>query len=324
MRIVVYGVGAIGGTIAAALVRSDQDVIGIARGAQLAAIRDRGLMLRVPGRAEVAHFPCAAHPLEIDFRPDDVILLTMKSQDTVEALEDLRAAGVRSQAIFCAQNGVANEPFALRRFPNVHGVTVMMPATFTIPGEVAAFSTPKHGIFDIGRYPSGHDGDDEALAECLERAEIAAFVTDDVMVGKYGKLMINLRNIVDAALGRKPEHDHYADRIRAEARDVLAAAGIPWRSVGEGDARREALIRQESIEGVTRIGGSSIQSLARGAGSIETDYLNGEIVLLGRLHGVPTPVNAGFLELGARLVRERLAPGALSVDEVEKTLRQYQ
>ena len=43
------------------------------------------------------------------------------------------------------------------------------------------------------------------------------------------------------------------------------------------------------VNGEFRGGGSSWQSLARGTRSIETDYLNGEIVMLGALHGVPTP-----------------------------------
>ena len=100
----------------------------------------------------------------------------MKTQDTPAALERLRAAGVAEQPVFCVQNGVANERMALRRFPNVHGVTVMMPAAFATPGEVAAFSTPRHGIFDIGRFPAGSDADDAALAAALEAANIAAFV----------------------------------------------------------------------------------------------------------------------------------------------------
>ena len=55
------------------------------------------------------------------------------------------------------------------------------------------------------------------------------------------------------------------------------------------------------IEGVRREGGSSWQSLARGPGSIEADYLNGEIVLLGRLHGVPTPANELFQRLAGQV-----------------------
>jgi 2-dehydropantoate 2-reductase len=92
-------------------------------------------------------FPASLTRRRSAFRQDDAILLTMKTQDTVAALERLRAAGAAGQPIFCVQNGVANERFALRRFPEVHGVTVMMPADLSAPGEVSVFSTPRHGIF---------------------------------------------------------------------------------------------------------------------------------------------------------------------------------
>ena len=151
MRIIVYGAGAIGGTVAAALALAGHPVVGIARGPRLGAIRAGGLLLRTPDKSALARFSCVADPAEVDIRPDDAILLAVKTQDTAAALERLRAAGVTKQPIFCMQNGVANERMALRRFPNVHGVTVMMPASYTVPGEVDAFSTPRHGIFEVGR-----------------------------------------------------------------------------------------------------------------------------------------------------------------------------
>jgi 2-dehydropantoate 2-reductase len=49
---------------------------------------------------------------------------------------------------------------------------------------------------------------------------------------------------------------------------------------------------------------------------VETDYLNGEIVLVGRLHGVLTPVNAALCRLAAEQARGGAAPGELSVDDV--------
>jgi 2-dehydropantoate 2-reductase len=320
MRIIVYGVGAIGGTVAAALALSGQDVIGIARGPQLEAIRSSGLLLRTPEKAIRAQFPCVSDPTEIAFRSDDAILLTMKTQDTIRALERLRAAGVAEQPIFCVQNGVANERFALRRFPNVHGVTVMMPSNFATPGEVSAFSMPRHGIFDVGRYPNGSDSSDDGLARALDAANIGAFVMPDVMQSKYGKLLLNLNNILEAALGLDADLKRFASLVRAEAEAVYAAAGIAWQDVGNSDPRREQMMRPAPIEGVSRSGGSSTQSLARGAGSIETDYLNGEIVLLGRLHGIPVPANTFFLDLSARMIREKLKPGAISIAEVEAGL----
>jgi 2-dehydropantoate 2-reductase len=108
--------------------------------------------------------------------------------------------------------------------------------------------------------------------------------------------------------------------VRSEAEAVYAAAGIAWRDVGAADPRRHALLRIADVPGVSRAGGSSTQSLARGTGSIETDYLNGEIVLLARLHGVPAPANAYLTALGARLVREGLPPGAVSAAEIETGL----
>ncbi len=80
-------------------------------------------------------------------------------------------------------------------------------------------------------------------------------------------------------------------------------------------ARWERLGVQE-IGGRPRAGCSTWQSLARGTGAIETDYLNGEVALLGRLHGVPTPVNAALCELAAREADRGARPGELSVDEV--------
>jgi 2-dehydropantoate 2-reductase len=321
MRIIVYGVGAIGGTVVAALALSGQQVIGIARGAQLAAISEGGLLLRTPEKAARVRFPCVADPTEIEFRSDDVILLTMKTQDTLGALERLRAAGVVNQPIFCVQNGVANERLALRLFPEVHGVTVMVPASISAPGEVSAFSVPRHGIFDIGRYPGGSNSHDDRLAQALELTNIATFVTPDVMQSKYGKLLLNLGNIVDAAFGFEADVKRFNALLRAEAEAVYQAAGILWRDIGAADPRRDQLMRYQPIEGVKRSGSSTAQSLARGAGSLETDYLNGEIVLLGRLHGVPVPANAYFVELSVRMLRDKLKPGAVSVAQAEAELR---
>jgi 2-dehydropantoate 2-reductase len=69
-----------------------------------------------------------------------------------------------------------------------------------------------------------------------------------------------------------------------------------------------------------RGGSSTWQSVARASGRIETDYLNGEIVLLGRLHGVATPVNEALQALAARLARERGRPGSVPLAEIEAAI----
>jgi len=315
MRIIVFGVGAVGGAMAAGLALAGHDVVGIARGAQLDAIREKGLALRSHRGVEVVRFDCVASPDQIDWRPDDAVLLTMKGQDTEAALRQLQAAGVREQPIFCAQNGVANERAALRLFPNVHGITVMLPVDFLVPGEVVAWCGPKLGMFDIGRYPSGVDAADRALAEALTSEHFSGFVSETVMESKYGKLLMNLKNIVGASMGEGPVTSPVGKALRAEGESVLAAAGIPWVDVGAGDPRRKDLMRMMPLEGVERAGSSTAQSFMRNVGSVETDYLNGEIALLGRLYGVPVPANSWVCDLAQQMLREGLEPG--SVDPVE-------
>jgi len=317
MRYVVYGTGAVGGAVAAALSRAGRDVVAIARGAQLDALRNGGLRLRTPTFDEVISFPVVASPEEAGIGPEDAILLAMKGQDTQSALETLRAVGVVDQPIFCLQNGVANERKALRLFANVHGVTVMMPATYTRPGEVIVSSEPKLGVFDIGRATGGHDAHDAALAEALPAGGIATHLRDDVMASKYGKLVLNLGNITEAALGESPAEAALRARARGEAEQVFEAAGITWERISLGDERRLPFMHYADVPGAPRAGSSTAQSLERGTGSVETDWLNGEIVLLGRLHGVATPVNAVFARLAARLAREGAQPGSVTADEVE-------
>jgi 2-dehydropantoate 2-reductase len=321
MRIVVYGVGAIGGTVAASLALAGIEVAGIARGAMLEAIRTSGLRLRTPLIDERVELEVYASPAEIAWRDDDVVLLTMKSQDTAAALTALRDAGVEQQAIVCGQNGIENERMALRLFPNVYGMTVMCPGTYTTPGEVLCHAMPKRGMLDIGRYPLGADETARALAAALEAAEFKAFVLDEVMQSKHGKLLENQVNIVRAAFGPDADSKPFDALLKAEGEAVYRAAGIEWMPIGGADPRRHGVMEMGDIPGAGRGGDSSSQSLLRGTGSIETDYLNGEIALLGRLHGVSTPVNAWFTALGARMVREGLKPGSVTPAEVESGLR---
>jgi 2-dehydropantoate 2-reductase len=69
----------------------------------------------------------------------------------------------------------------------------------------------------------------------------------------------------------------------------------------------------QPVDGQMRGGGSSWQSLARGTRSIEADYLNGEIVMLGRRHGVPTPVNALMQHVANEQARLGAPPQSVAV-----------
>ena len=318
MRFVVYGAGAIGGVIGARLHRHGHEVVLIARGEHLDAIRAGGLRVESPHATEVVAVPAVAHPAEIAWRAGDGVLLATKTQHTGAALAALAPHAPPACTIACAQNGVENERLALRRFARVYGIAVMCPAAHLAPGVVQAYADPVPGILDVGRWPEGVDETARSIAAAFERSGFASQPRTDIARWKYRKLLTNLGNAAQALCASGGAE--LVKRAQAEGEACLRAAGIEFASAAEDRARRGDLVRPQPIGGRHRSGGSSWQSLARASGSIETDYLNGEIVLLGRLHGIPTPVNALLQRLANEAAHARHGPGGFGEDALLRLL----
>jgi 2-dehydropantoate 2-reductase len=317
MRFVVLGAGAIGGVVGGRLAQHGQDVVLIARGAHYEAIRDNGLHIESPDEAATLRVPVVDGPSSISWRTDDVLLLATKTQDTEPALDSLAPVAPRTLPILCAQNSVANERIAAQRFDNVYGVFVWCPADYLTPGNVRVWCAPKSGILHVGCYPSGSNALTESVTAAFRDATFYAQAKPDIMRWKYRKLLSNLGNAVDALCGTAARGSGIAQRARREGVACLEAAGIPFIADDEEDAARlEREVHPRLIAGYERRGGSSWQSLERRLGTIETDYLNGEIVRLGQEHGVPTPVNALLQYLSQRVALERRPPGSVNPDKI--------
>lgn len=321
MRFIIYGAGGVGGTIGAELFRAGEEVILIARGDHLNAIRDNGLRYETPHYQETLQIPAVGHPDDIAFAGDEVVILTMKAQHSLGALEDLRAAAGDEVPVICCQNGVVNEAMALRRFRRVYGMAVYLPGENLEPGVVRCHSVRKIGILDAGVYPHGTDDFIAAVGARLERANMVSTPSAEVMAWKYSKLVINTGNAITAACRKGTDTKPLRDRLHAEAFACYDAAGISYKTLEDMRERRKGLMELGEIDGVARAGGSTWQSMANGKRDIESDYLNGEIVMLGRLHGVPTPANTAMQKLMTQMVREGTAPGGLTLEELEALIR---
>ena len=84
--------------------------------------------------------------------------------------------------------------------------------------------------------------------------------------------------------------------------------------------QRMAEVKILDIPGHPRTGGSTWQSLMRGLPTTEADFLNGEIVLLGKLHGVPTPYNRVLQRVANEMARTGKRPGSMSLEELQRML----
>jgi len=312
-RYVVIGAGAIGAPVAARLHASGSEVVLVARGAHAAAIRSDGLRLVRPGGEQRVRVPVVESSAELQLTVEDVLVVATKTQDTEAVLQEWawRPVGDGTAAerlpLLCLQNGLENERAALRRFARVSGAAVWMPSSYLRPGEVVAPGEPMIGILRLGRYPGGVDPDAEAWAVDLRRAGFSVGLVDDLPRWKAGKLLSNLRNAVDALWDGHEGTRDLCRELRAEALRVLAAAGIDPADLGADPEIRGYRLAPALLD---RYGGNSTrQSLGRATGGTEADFLNGEIVLLGRLHGVPAPLNAAVQAAVAAAARDALPPG---------------
>ena len=318
MRYIIYGAGGIGSAMGGHLWRTDHQSILIGRPGHVNAINRSGLTLNTPQDTYHLKIAAVTSPDEIEWSPDDVVVLCMKSQDTEEALRALIASGPDPTRlpVFCAQNSITNEPAAARYFDRVYAVMVGFTGIYLEDGTVYNPVEGNAGYIEIGTYPSGIDELAKQVASDLRSASFAVTDNPAVMSAKGAKMIGNLGNGLGAICDGKGHINRYMERAREEARRCLSAAGIPFEEGSELSARSKAVRGANGLPDNVRNLGSSWQSLVRKQGSIETDFLNGEIVRLGKSLGIETPFNRAVQILASEMTRGREAPGKYTADEV--------
>jgi 2-dehydropantoate 2-reductase len=316
MRFIILGAGSVGCAVGGGLRMAGHDVTVVARGDNLAALRSAGLRLGTPDGTYVASVDTAASSAEAGISSGDVVILATKSQDTGLALEALRSAINGSVAVVCLQNGVENERLALRLFESVYGAYVYIFASRIAPGEVHVYTSPAHGIIDVGMYPAGSDDACDAVSSAFRQGGFDSCVQPEIMRWKYSKLLANLSNAWTAISDDLRMGERVLALARHEAMECFRAGHISHVPIEVSNARRDTSMPLREVAGQPFPGGSTWQSLARGASRIEVDYLNGEVVLLGRLHGVSTPVNQLLQELAWSAARQGRGPRSMRPAEL--------
>jgi 2-dehydropantoate 2-reductase len=196
MRLIIYGAGGIGCVMGGHLALTGQDVVLIGRPGHVNAINENGLKFITPSGTHMLRIPAVTGPEQIKLGPEDAVCLTMKGQNTEEAMKDLKAV-VDDVPVFCFQNGVRNEEIVSHHFPRVYGAMVRVGSVYLEDGEVIARRDPP-GWFIIGKYPKGNDETAEKVAEHLRTASFYVRTSEDVTPYKWGKLMGNLGNAIGA------------------------------------------------------------------------------------------------------------------------------
>ena len=320
MRVIIYGAGAVGSVIGGRLHQGGADVVVVARPAHTAAIVDRGLAVRTAQGTEVVDLAAVTSIDQLRPSGDDVVVITAKTQDT-PAIHAALYEWNADVPVVCATNGVEHERQALRRFAGVYAMVVQLPAQFERPGEVTVLC-----------------GSDERHPRCRpvslrhRRHRHRARRIDRCIAGiaLRGRRRCDDEEVRQAAdqpgqrSRRGVRHGGSGARVVAcaidEGQRAFAAAGIRWEQASEEIERykaRAATMRFDIPAGDTFLGGSTWQSLMKGATTLETDFFNGEILMLGRLHDVPTPANEFLQQFASRMLRDGLRPGSVTTDQLD-------
>jgi 2-dehydropantoate 2-reductase len=309
MRVAVIGAGAIGSLIGGLLSQAGEEVTIIGRRPHVDAVNRNGL--RIDGAVGTKQVRVRAAE-RLEFVPD-LALLTMKTQGVAAAAREIRPYVV-GVPVVTMQNGVRSDELAAAVLGKeaILSCVVMLAATFLEPGLVT-YTTK--GALVLGAPFGPIDQRTRSVAATLDKA-VPTKLSANIAGAHWTKLIINENNALPAVTGlsiqdvnRRPALRRLSVLLMREAAATIAAAGIRLASLPRLPATAlrtmlslplpvaSRLLRLLSRSlGRTPALGSTLQSLSRGE-KTEIDYLNGEVVVLGKRIGRPTPYNAAVVEL---------------------------
>ncbi|MFW9853750.1 MAG: ketopantoate reductase family protein [Candidatus Thorarchaeota archaeon] len=318
MRIVVIGIGAIGGPLAAHIAENGVDAIVVTKYPALAkTIQDRGLKLQEEGKFRFVQMK--AVPLITDLDGTfDIVFFAMKAFDVVPAAQAILPYLDENSVVVTLQNGIVEDEVAAIVGRNrVIGGVVFWASTMLDSGVIERRSRGKFFIGLLDERGNQQRLDDAAtLLNYCSPVEI----TENIYEILYSKLTFNAWTNGLQAICGLPYADLYASprtrliamRIGSEAVNVADRLGYELVKLGTIDLPRlifsdSAKRMKENHDFLKSLGeyfsgfkSSSLQTLERG-GKSELDYFNGFIALKGKELGIKTPINTMINEIAQEI-----------------------
>lgn len=296
MRIAVMGAGGVGGFYGAKLAEAGHDVVLIARGQHLEAIREHGLSIENLGDGRVSRSAVAVtdNPASIDRA--DLILFAVKLWDTGTAIDLVAPIVDEETTLLSLQNGVIKDLILKARFGDkaVLGGVGYVATAIVRPGVIG--QTGSLQKITIGEYDGSHSERVQALVESFASTGIDAQASSDIERTLWEKYVFLVGLSATTALTRMPIG---MVRQTPETRDLLHK--IIEEAVAVGRARGVALPQdyaQDRMQFVDTLPAAMKASMLHDleAGKpLEVRWLSGGIVDLGREAGIATPANAFVL-----------------------------
>jgi len=305
MHVAVFGTGGVGGYFGARLAAGGVDVVFIARGAHLEAMRTSGLRLESV-RGDVLVHPAQASDAPRDVGRVDVVLLGVKTWQVAEAVDAMRPLLGPETIVVPLQNGVETPLFLADRLGAEHVVGGLCAAFSFVagPGHIRHLGG---GTMQVGELDNQQTTRITQVREVFAQAGVTVAIPADIHVALWEKFMLvvpfgEVGAVTRAPIGvlmTVPATRTLVERSLEEIAAVARARAIP---VADDIVPRTLAV----LDTATPSGTSSLQrDIAAGKRS-ELEAWTGAVVRLGEAAGVVTPVHAFLyasllpLELRAR------------------------
>lgn len=294
------GAGAVGGYFGARLAAAGLDVVFVARGENLVALRRHGLIVHTPtGDISLPRIQATDDPANAGRA--DIVLVTVKAHDTDQAAAALQPVVGPDTIVLSLQNGIENEEIlarALNLSPLLLALTQIGTA-LVAPGEVQYYS---RGTIVFGEPDGTESPRARSLASVLTRAGIPYHLSRNMAVRLWDKLQWNAGfnavttftgQTVAEAVDDQDTRSLIADTM-AEVAAVAVAQGIPC------DPGRIPAVLEESRSGLGNFKTSMLQDRERGR-RLEYDAINGAVLRAANRVGTRAPINHTLWTLLRRL-----------------------
>ncbi len=290
MRIAIIGAGGIGGYYGACLAKAGEDVVFLARGAHLQALRDRGLTVRTPTGESTLSVTAVADPAAVG--PVDLVLFCVKSYDTQVAAESLRSLAGPQTLVLTLQNGLDN----VEKIASVVGVenvlvgSVYMALQLVAPGVIA--HSAGEGKIVFGQLTGGPTDRTRSIIAAFQHAGVPCELSSDMSRILWEKFQFIAGIGGITALGRSGigailANAEGQDLLTASCAEVVAVARAEGVELGS-DAVARAVRQAEALPPQWR---SSMARDLEDGRRLEVEALSGAVVRRGLKHSVPTPVH---------------------------------
>jgi 2-dehydropantoate 2-reductase len=298
MKIVMMGSGGVGGFFGGRLLRAGCDVSFVARGAHLAAMRERGLTIENEPQGDIQLPEVRVTDDPSTLEQADLIILSVKLWDTEAAARAIKPLVGPHTGVLSLQNGVIKDDILRRELGDatVMGGVAYVATLIARPGVIRQTGTMQRIV--IGEYDRRKSERAEFLHQALLRAGVQAELSSDVRRAIWEKYVFLVALSATTTTMRSPIGPIRENpQTRAFLLDLMREAVAVGRAHAVALAEDYADNRLAFADGLPADMTSSMHHDLDAGNPLEVNWLSGGVVQLGQAVGVPTPTNRAVCDI---------------------------